>query len=708
MRWAYVERPFREMATAYLEKLRDPPIYRNPVFLRKPILDRRATVFALAHACWRKGELDLAQQIFDEAKKIPTERTPGNEEVDVPMRESLELEFGHTAMWDALLRVGKLRWDEWHNGQEMVPRTELLKLFQDIIRKYPASPQAERAKQTAAMLERMVEEDAAHPHFSENQIAALPVEEQVREWIFRLRDQSGEQLGEPGGCSVFGFDFDGGTSPAHRLAQIGYPAVPHLIEALSDDRLSRAVQCSRSFFFSHEILTIGDCAKQILYEITGESFDPPRARAWWEQFQQKGEKQMLIDAISSGAENPYPIVSKLKSKWPEAVEPALLVGADKAQAEMKPVFIRTLANLDSPAATERLRRFMREDPGLWNRVAAARALVDRNDPEAAPAMLAEWTHFSQEPLDPFGNEVPNKFEALTGCLIASGNVAAIQALRKKWDGLDALKREVIVHGLGGGTWGFEDIRKPLPPDAQAEAIALLVHALDEFTQLDGQSGWAGDTTPRICDRAAWALHRIDPETYSRSEKAGRRQRDLERIIMLNTWRKAHHLALLPVPAAPAKLEPEEALQITHFADLSPEVTAGKELKEKVIALGGTDFQGNTLPYLIQWIAITADPEIQSVQIDVRRDNDLRGVEVEMRMEAGASARVPSPFDWRIQLQGTVGERQFYLNPRASSKAPREDRYWREFIEEANEALRIPPETELLIHAEIDTPRSVSF
>jgi hypothetical protein len=716
----FVERPFLVMATSYLEKLRDPPTHWNHLrtIITGPRLGRRATVFALAHACWRKGEPDLAQQLFDEAKKIPTEGTIGQKEVEVPMRHSLELEFGHTAMWDALLRVGRVRWDSLTNGRELVPRTELLRLFQDIIRKYPASPHLERAKQIAVMLERMVEEDAAHPSLSNDEIAALPVEEQVREWIFRLRDQ--------GGLLEDVFVRDVLDSPENRLVQIGYPAVPQLIDALSDDRFSREVVTHRIFYFSQQILTIGDSAERILRHITRQSFDPPRpasgafasreaeieakkqvARAWWEQFQQKGEKQMLIDALSSGMEFPSPLVSQLKAKWPEAVEPALLAGADKARAGMKSEFIRALAGLNSPVATDRLRRFMREDPELWNRIAAARPLLDRDDPEAAPAMLAEWINFSAEPPDQFGHELPDQFEALTDCLIATGDVDAIKALRQKWDGLDAPKRQSIVEALGGASSMpmFRAERKPLSPEARDETIDLLVHSLEDFTLL-GHSGLPGDTTPRICDRAAWALHRIQPETYSSSKKASRRQRDLERIIMVNTWRKAHNLEPLPVPETPPRLETQDALRITHFADLSPEVMAGEELRKKVIAWIGTELHGTTLPSLLQWIASTSALGIRGVEIDVRRDNDLRGVEVEMRLHPGESPTAAS--DWRIQLHGEVGAREFYVNPRASMKDPREDRYWREIIDETNEALHVPPETEFLIHAEIDAPQSVSF
>ncbi len=703
--WRFVERSFTAMAESYLDKLRDPPSDWKRLGERygEPTIGRRGEVLALAHACWRKDEPDLAQQLFEEAKKIPTEGNTGREIAEIPMRKSLEMEFGHLAMWDAILRVGKLRWDEWHNGQEMVPRTELLKLFQEIVRKYPASPHLERAQQTAALLQRMVEEDAARPVLSEDAIAALPVDEQIREWIFRLRDQSGLQFSEPGWCSVFAMGpIDLGTSPAHRLAQIGYPAVPQLIEALSDDRFSRAVGCSRSFFFSHEILTIGDCAYQILYQITGQSLDPAGARAWWEQFQEKGEKQMLIDAISSGADASYSLVLKLKAKWPESLEPALLAGADKAE-RTKGEFIRALAKLNSPAATERLRKFMREDPLRANRIAAARVLLDLDQPGVVPAMLGEWTNFPTESSGKKRARVPDEFEGLIHVLIASRSSDALQALSQKWAELGPYERFSIVTSLGDSLV-FAPEPKSLSPEPRDDAVALLIRALDDTTMVAGLSGQINAfaySSPRICDMAAWALHRIQPETYSFSNKAGRRQRDLERITMINTWRKAHNLELLPVPASPSKLAPQEALRITHFADLSPEVTAGEELREKVIALVGTNLQGNTLPYLIQWIAIIADSGVRSVKVDARRDKDLRGVEVEMRLEAGEPATALT--DWRIQLQATVGERTVSHNPRASLKDPREDGYWQEVVEEMNAALQVPPETELLIHAEIEAP-----
>jgi hypothetical protein len=263
-----------------------------------------------------------------------------------------------------------------------------------------------------------------------------------------------------------------------------------------------------------------------------------------------------------------------------------------------------------------------------------------------------------------------------------------------------------VERIGGGFSMLEPARKPLMLEAQDVAIALLIHALEDITLLGSHRGLMEDTGARICDRAAWALHRIQPETYSFSYKAGRRQRELERITMINTWRTANNLELLPVPAAPPELEPQHALQITHFADLSPEVTAGEALREKVITLVGTDFQGNTLPSLIQWIASTPVTGIRGVEIDVRRNKDLRGVEIEMRLQAGESTTIPS--DWRIQLQGKVGERTLYHNPRSSQKDPREDRYWQEIIGEITAALHVPPETEFLIQAEIVSPYSVTF
>lgn len=45
-----------------------------------------------------------------------------------------------------------------------------------------------------------------------------------------------------------------------------------LIEALADERPTRSVNFSRSSWFSHRMLTVGDCVAIILSKIAGQNF----------------------------------------------------------------------------------------------------------------------------------------------------------------------------------------------------------------------------------------------------------------------------------------------------------------------------------------------------------------------------------------------------------------------------------------------------
>jgi hypothetical protein len=347
---------------------------------------------------------------------------------------------------------------------------------------------------------------------------------------------------------------------------------------------------------------------------------------------------------------------------------------------------------------------MRDDPELRQRIAAAGALLDRDHPDVVPAMLEEWARFT--PDSPKGGRVQDEFEELVDLLVASGRADALKALSEGWARLGPAERFSMVQALGGyRTTTYGPKRKPSSTEARDEAVALLVRALDDTTVRSGLSGSLGDfvfSSPRICDMAAWALHRIEPDMYSFSKKPGRRQRDLERVTMANVWRKKQHLEALPLPLSPPKLEPKDALKITHWADLSEELEAGAELREKMSALVGTDFKATTLPTLLQWFASTPVKGIGGVKIEALRYSDLRGVELELQMEPGD---YPAGGDaLQVSLDGTVGERRIgNSSERASLTDQRDDRYWQDFVAELTSALNVPPDTEFVIGASADWP-----
>ena len=108
-----------------------------------------------------------------------------------------------------------------------------------------------------------------------------------------------------------------------RDTTLGYPAVPQLIAVLDSNTLTRSLGPIRFTQDPDFVLTVGDCAEAILQRITGKSYfgsqsggdylsntymsaagEGPAARktaeAWWADFQKKGEKQALVDAVTSG------------------------------------------------------------------------------------------------------------------------------------------------------------------------------------------------------------------------------------------------------------------------------------------------------------------------------------------------------------------------------------------------------------------------
>src|SRR5207244_11567667 len=130
----------------------------------------------------------------------------------------------------------------------------------------------------------------------------------------------------------------GEKSPAQQLVDIGYDAVPQLIAVLEDERFTRSVGYQRNFYFSHFVLRVGDCAEAVLERIAGRTFWEPRSSSaamlkdgqikevrksvqdWWDAFKRNGEKQVLIDGVSSGDYNSPKQAKRLVNKYPESAK----------------------------------------------------------------------------------------------------------------------------------------------------------------------------------------------------------------------------------------------------------------------------------------------------------------------------------------------------------------------------------------------------
>ena len=126
--------------------------------------------------------LQEAQRLYEESRKLPT-RIHRHDQL-FSFRGALEKDFGHKMMWRAVTSL----------GDPSISRAEVLKQLEAILKNYPGSEHYERANKTAKVLRRMIVEDEAHARASITDLTRMPVDEQVRELIYRLRDQNGQLI----------------------------------------------------------------------------------------------------------------------------------------------------------------------------------------------------------------------------------------------------------------------------------------------------------------------------------------------------------------------------------------------------------------------------------------------------------------------------------------------------------------------------------
>jgi hypothetical protein len=512
-------------------------------------LHRRTETFVLAWACWRNGLDESAADLFDEAAKMPTGYgfNPYKPPTD-RLQKLVADDLAHTEMWRAVVAF----------GEPAIARNGLLDRFEHIVKNYSESEHHGKAKAYATLLRQMIKEDDQHAKKAAKPFAKLTKNEQIAELIFQLREQNGHQFMQPGACDIFGDFFDDEdkkTTPAHRLVAFGEKAIPQLIEALEDERLTRSVEYHRNFHFSHEVMRVGDCAAQILNRITDWDFGEHRvytgkavgsrakAQAWWKEFQEKGEKQMLIEATQKGDRNGVLRVDRLVKKYPEAALAAIAVGARNADDDWhRAHFIRTARRLKGADTVT----FLREElngPFQRSRLAAAEALRDLGDDAGMDAMIREWQEaWRGNPPDAY-----EKTSSLISFFVWSGSPKALQLLATDLRLRPLEMRLQVVQTLEGKERRPD---KDKPPEVQLIVERILIDFLDDVQERRGMSSRVGKQCiydPRICDFAAFALSERWDKQQLFNLSASPRNRDRQIIEIKNIWLKKNGKD--PLPAA---------------------------------------------------------------------------------------------------------------------------------------------------------------
>jgi hypothetical protein len=563
----------------------------------------------------------------------------------------------------------------------------------------------------------MIAEDEAHAKVAPKNLDQLPVEDRVHELIFQLRDQNGQQFSQPGWCDIF-MDPRGTNTAAHQLVNIGYPAVPQLIDALDDPTFTRSVGFHRNFYFSHTVLTIGDCAVAILQRIAGRSFYQPASTSgymsnenknlaarklvetWWAEFQKKGEKQMLIEGTETGDDNAPAQAELLINRYPNVALTSLIKGTRAATDDwIKTRLMQLFEKFDSPEALAFLDQELHEGGGAPS-VTAAAMLNHKGKPQAINVMIQEW-----EKSPNTGPEDQHGPTELVRFLASVDSSEAIAALGRNLRDRHLNTRMAVVETVGEGGSGWYGPQVPKRSLATREAVEeLLVTALQDVGQVTGESGsrmGKSYTDPRVCDMAGFFLNQLWPERYEFNLSASLKARDGQRVQCQNVWRRAHNLSVLPLPPPRTNhVSTSEAVKVTAIeweVDTVKPTDAfaarAEAFRDKLLVAA------NFVDFLAKYSA-KPEPGTAGLVFNARKDEDLTGVTLFVCLLPGTP---PNPgqschVDERVMLgqkslHGSfgTGDIDFYATDR---------RAWEDLAASIATAIAGPPETPFVINVKL--------
>jgi len=500
----------------------------------------------IARVCASQGLNKEAHELFELADR---QRKNRGREKPISLLDFLKKDQAHTRMWQAVLAFGAPK----------ISRPKLLEKFEDIAKNFPESEHAERAQKTVDLLNKMIEEDKTHAAQQVPPLDELEGEALVAELIYQLRTQNGQQWSQPGACDIFK-DGRREKSPAARLVTLGFSAVPQLIEVIEDQRFTRSVGYHRNFYFSHHVLRVGDCAERILCRIAGRNFYQrtytngamakdghatsikKQVEAWWKDVKNKGEEQVLIEAVMSGDDNSANQAQVLMEKYPDSAVEAIRTGLTKAtRSWTSQQMLALLADHGSNEAEEIIKQQLLEGKKLPIRITAANKLMRIGRSQLAiERMSHEWKNYTpDETADHFFDDPQGQ---LAEFLLHTGSSQAVKDVAEKFPQLRARTKFEVIDSLS-------EIELNLDRAYVKAVEAFLVESLQDTDEasISGSYGDQAFSNPRICDIAGYSLTKKWPESYSCRLDGTERERDADRFAAINRWRKANGLQPIKTP-----------------------------------------------------------------------------------------------------------------------------------------------------------------
>jgi len=432
-----------------------------------------------------------------------------------------------------------------------------------LVHNFPKAEVAAESRADANVLDRMTLEDADHARRQAS--GARRGDARIADLIFQLRDEVGYQFFSPGGVYFLTVDFWGtthvATGPAQQLADVGYPAVPQLIDALSTPGLTRTYYYRNG---PRSIVTIHEAVTEILEAISGLDFDEEdasgnwrqgptiaAARRWWRDFNANGEYQTLVAGALAGHEGQ---ASLLVRKYPAAAGAVLERAMNGTRDEIAQLhLVRAAAGLHTGDELPVLRAGLRARRGD-TLLQAAEALTARgHEDETIAPLVAAWND-SETMFVLWGDRLAKKLAEMP-------DRRGIEALGSRWKERDFDAKAAAIFGLE---------RADPAATNRATAERILAEALDDKTTRGmgfGTSDIQG--SPRICDLAARALASRWAEKYHFDGLTPVEERDAQIAVMKGIRREKRAADRSSHTASSALRVVQGACAVPFFSPFSP-------------------------------------------------------------------------------------------------------------------------------------------
>ncbi len=446
---------------------------------------------------------------------------------------------------------------------------------------------------------------------------ALAPEERIAEWIYRLYEVADAPWERKRKGSATG------NEPDSALAALGLAAVPALLAALDDPRLTQALRWEyRDRGWQRPVAhvqRVGDVALRVLQEISAsgirlqEEIPPAGQRQqsqvreavlrWHREVLARGEVAVLVERLQAGTFGSFAAVPRLialdADAAVQALIPLLLGEAQRKpqevweRVEMQREALRRLAEVPGSRASETLAQRLAQETSIRARVPLGLALERRGDRRGIDVLLELWPGLLEaamaprseepegaeaQPLPPAEQEVSDVlywFSAILGAFAVADDTRTLRALGDYAARAGHSARlDLAIRFLATKSTQFDDsggsgytatdrvLVGSRSPAVEVEIERLLAGLLEDTFRLRGTNLEIDGipADPVVGELAAWALARRYPERWRFDPAEPAAARRRARWEAANGWRVRTGQAPLPSVADPPAVVIDGALR----------------------------------------------------------------------------------------------------------------------------------------------------